>query len=148
MRVVVSGFLAFCDSRHMTADAVGKRVNGMGHVLVNHLMAHQTLLRPGSFGLKLGRRYSQLMDVVTGGTGYPLVGMCGEFPALILLMVALAKIFRIDFLNIPITESGGFKVYPQGSTGLVSNGPFHILLFSRFAAAVTGPAYLGPKSCR
>ena len=113
MGVIVAGFLALGDSRHMTADTVSKRVNGMGHVLVNHFMAHQTLLRPGSLGLKLGRRHTQLMDVVAGGAGYPLVGMCGEFPALILLMVALAKIFRIDFLNIPITilVSGGLEVY-------------------------------------
>ena len=64
MGVIVAGFLALGDSRHMTSDAVSKRVNGMGHVLVNHLMTHQTLLRPGSLGLKLGRRYTELMDVV------------------------------------------------------------------------------------
>ncbi len=75
MGVIVAGFLALGDSRHMTADTVSKRVNGMGHVLVNHFMAHQTLLGTGSLGLKLGRGYTQLMDVVTGGTCHPLVGV-------------------------------------------------------------------------
>ena len=105
MGVIVSGFLALCDSRHMTSDAVGKRMDRMSHVLVNHLMTHQTQMRAGSFGLKLGRRHPQLMHIVTGCACHTLVGMGGKFPTLILLVVALPEIFSIDIFNMPIPES-------------------------------------------
>ena len=65
MRVGIPGFTALCDSRHMAPDAVGKRVNGMGQRVIDHLMARQTLLRPGALGLKLSRRNTQLMDIMT-----------------------------------------------------------------------------------
>ena len=84
----------------------------MGHVLIDNLVTHEALLGAGSFGLKLGGWYAQLMNIVTGGTGHPLVGMCRQLPALILFMMALAEIIGIDFLDVSITEFSGFEIYP------------------------------------
>ena len=76
MGMRVCGFLASGDARHVAADAVGKRMNGVGHVFINHFMAHQTLLGAGPFGLELSRRYTQLMHLVTRCTGNAFLGMC------------------------------------------------------------------------
>jgi hypothetical protein len=65
MGMRVTGFFAFGNAGHVAADAVGKRVDGMGQVFVNHLMAYHTLLGAGSFGLELSRSDAQLMNVVT-----------------------------------------------------------------------------------
>ena len=123
-------------------------MNGVRHVVVDHSMAHQTLLRTRSFGLKLGGRHAQLVNVVTGCAGHSLVGMGREFPTLILLMVALSEILRVYIFNIPIPEPGGFKIHSQCPAGLISYGPSHTLLFGRFPAAVTGTADLGSESRR
>lgn len=96
MRVIVSGFAALGDSGHMATDAVGKRVDRMGHFLVNHFVAHQALLRTGAFGLKLSRGYAQLMDIVAGGAGDPFFSMGGKLPAEILLMVPFGEIFCVS----------------------------------------------------
>ena len=71
----ITGFGTLGDPGHMAADAVGKRMNGMRHVVINYFMTGQTLLRSGTFGLKLGRGNAQLMNIMTGGTGYPFFGM-------------------------------------------------------------------------
>ncbi len=65
----VAGFFASGNSGHVAADAVGKRVDGMGQVFINHLMAYHTLLGAGASGLELSRGYAQLMNVVAGGAG-------------------------------------------------------------------------------
>jgi len=44
-------------------------MDGMGHLLVDHLMAHQALLGTGPFGLKLSRGYAKLMNIMTGCAG-------------------------------------------------------------------------------
>ena len=54
----------FNDARHMTTDTVGKRVNGVGHVVVDSLVTLQALKGSGLFGLKLGRWCSQAVDIV------------------------------------------------------------------------------------
>jgi hypothetical protein len=71
----VTGFFASGNSRHVATDAVGKGMDGMGQVFVNHLMAYHTLLGAGSSGLELSRGDAQLMDVVAGGTGNAFLGM-------------------------------------------------------------------------
>ncbi len=78
--VGVPRFGAFGDSGHMATDAVGEGVDGMGQVVVNDLVTGQTLLRPGPFGLNLGWRKSQLMDLMAGGTGDALPGVRGLLP--------------------------------------------------------------------
>ena len=54
----------FNDERHVTANTVGKRVNGVSHVGVDRLVTLQALKGSGLFGLKLGRWCSQAMDIV------------------------------------------------------------------------------------
>ena len=76
MGMRVTGFFASGNAGHVAADAVGKRMYGMGHVFVNHFVAYHTLLGAGSFGLKLSWSYAQLMNVVAGGAGNALLGMC------------------------------------------------------------------------
>ena len=76
MGMGVAGFRASGNSGHVATDAVGNRMDGMGHVFVNHLVAYHTLLGAGSSGLELSRGYAQLMNVVAGGAGYALIGMC------------------------------------------------------------------------
>ncbi len=39
------------------------------------VVAYHTLLGAGSFGLELSRGYTELMDVVAGGTGNAFIGM-------------------------------------------------------------------------
>ena len=78
--VGVSRFGAFDDSGHMATDAVGKRVDGMGQVVVDDLVTIQTLLRSGPFSLELRRRQAQLMDIMAGGAGDALPGMGGMLP--------------------------------------------------------------------
>jgi len=75
MGMRVTGFFASGNSGHVAADAVGKGVDGMGHVFVNHFVAYHTLLGTGPPGLELSRSYAQLMDVVAGGAGNTLLGM-------------------------------------------------------------------------
>ena len=75
MGMRVTGFFASGNSRHVAADTVGKRVDGMGQVLVNHLVAYHTLLGSGAPGLELSRGDSQLMNVVAGGAGNAFLGM-------------------------------------------------------------------------
>jgi hypothetical protein len=58
MGMGVTGFFASGNSGHVATDAVGKRMDGMGHVFVNHFMAYHTLLGAGSFGLKLRWGYA------------------------------------------------------------------------------------------
>jgi len=43
MGMRVSGFRASGDAGHVATNAVGERMYGMGHVFVNHLVAHHTL---------------------------------------------------------------------------------------------------------
>ena len=120
----------------------------MSHVPVDHLVTHEALLGAGPLGLKLRRGYAKLVDIMTGSTGHPFVGMSRQLPALILLMMALAEIIGIDFFDVSITESGGFEINPQGSAGLIFHGPFNFWFFRGFTAAVTGSANLGPESRR
>ncbi len=80
MGVCIPGFRALGDSGHVATDAVGERMNGMGQVLVNDLVAQEALLGPGPFGLELRRRHAQLMDVVAGCAGDPFPGMPGVLP--------------------------------------------------------------------
>ena len=56
MGMGVSGFRTLSYSGHVATDTVGKRVDGMGQVVVDDLVTIQALLRPGPFGLKLRRR--------------------------------------------------------------------------------------------
>jgi hypothetical protein len=58
MGVIVPGLRACSNSWHVATDAVGKRMDRMSHVIVNHLMAYQALLRTGPFGLKLRWRHT------------------------------------------------------------------------------------------
>ncbi len=75
MGMRVTGFCASGNSGHVATDAVGKRVDGMGQVFVNHFVTYHTLLGAGSFGLELSRGYAQLMNIVAGGAGYAFIGM-------------------------------------------------------------------------
>ena len=124
--VIVAGFGTHRNSRHMAADAVAERMDRMCHVLVNYFMTHQTLLRTGPFSLKLSRGHAQLMDVVAGRTCDTFLGVGGKLPAEILLVVTLCEIVSVDVLNIPVVVMGGFKVQPQGLTGLIRHRPFDI----------------------
>jgi len=71
----VAGFIAPGNAGHVAADAIGKRVYGMRHVIVNHFVAYHTLLGAGSFGLELSRGNAQLMNIMAGGAGNALLGV-------------------------------------------------------------------------
>lgn len=60
-----SGFGAHVNSRHVTADTVGKGVDGMCVFVGVAGMTGQTLAGSGPHGLKLCRRKTQLVDIVT-----------------------------------------------------------------------------------
>jgi hypothetical protein len=77
MGMRVTGFWASGDSGHVATDAVGERMYGMRHVLVNHFVAYHTLLGTGSSGLELSRGYAQLMDIMAGCASNAFLGMCG-----------------------------------------------------------------------
>lgn len=148
MGVIFSGFLARSNSWHVATDTVGERMDGMRHILVNHFVTHQTLLRTGSFGLKLSRGYAQLMNIVTGGTGDTFSGVGGKLPTEILLVVSFDEIASKDVFKVPVVVTRGFKVQSQCSAGLVEHRPFDILHLGRLAAAVAGAANLCPKARR
>jgi hypothetical protein len=101
MGVCIPRFGALGDSGHVATDAVGERMDGMGQVSVNHLVAHEALLGPGSLGLELRRRHAQLMDVVAGGAGDPFPGMPGMLPVQVLLVVPFGELICVDVFNVP-----------------------------------------------
>jgi len=136
MRVIISGFGALGDSGHVAADAVAKRMDGMGHLWVNHLVAHQALLRAGAFGLKLGRGHTQLMDIVAGGAGDAFFGVGGKLPAEILLMVPFGEIFCVNIFKVSVIVTFGLVVDSQGPAGLITHRPFDTLYLGRRAAGV------------
>jgi hypothetical protein len=107
-----SGFYTPIDSGHVTADTVGKCVDGMGVSVFNHGMARQTLLRPGFFGLKLSRRYPQLMDVMARRTGNALLSMDGLLPVLVLLVMTVGDLIAVNALNGSVREANRGKVRP------------------------------------
>lgn len=80
MGMGVSRFRALGYPGHMAPDTIGKGVDGVGQVVVDDPMTVQTLLRTGPFGLKLGGRQAQLMDVMAGSTGDALPGVGGMLP--------------------------------------------------------------------
>ncbi len=136
MRVIVSGFGALGDSGHVATDAVGKRMDGMSHLWVNHFVAHQALLRAGSFGLKLSRGHTQLMDIVAGGAGDAFFGVDGKFPAEILLMVPFGEIFCVSIFKVSVIVTCGLEVESQCPAGLIAHRPFGTLYPGRRAAGV------------
>ncbi len=74
----------------MAAYAVGKGMDGVGQVVVDHWMAGETRLEPAAWVVASGG-HPDLVDKMAGGAGHPLVEMLGLHPVNILLMVALGK---------------------------------------------------------
>ena len=148
MGVIVSGFCTFGYSGHVTADAVGKRVDGMGHLLVDYLVAQQALLRPGSFGLILSRRYAQPMNIMAGCASDPFIGVGRKLPAEIMLVMPFAEIIGVSFFKVFTAVACGFKIETQCPARSISHGPFGTLHLGRRATCVARSADLGPESRR
>jgi len=89
MAVKVTGLGAGYDPRHVAAHAVGKGVNGVGHVLVDLDMALETLLGARGLGLGPGGRHPDLMHEMTGYAAHAFCKMFGLFPVDVLLMMGL-----------------------------------------------------------
>ena len=97
MAVGNAGFSTFHDPWHMAANTIGEGMNGMSTGPVEQHMAAEALLRTG-----FCRRSSQPVDIVAGGASHTFLGMYGDMPVGVLLMVPLRKCFGIGLLHIGI----------------------------------------------
>ena len=75
MAVDVAGFRALGNPRHMAAYTVGKRVDRMGHVLVDLYMAFKTLFGACCPGLGTRGGNADLMNEMAGGAGDAFLGV-------------------------------------------------------------------------
>ena len=85
-------------------------------------MAFETLLGAGAHRLRLGRRQPDLMNVMTGGTGDPFGHMLGLHPVSVLLVMALAEVFRIVLYNVAFGIGFGYVVGFKGPAGAYPTG--------------------------
>jgi hypothetical protein len=83
----VVGFGGAGDARHMATQTVGKGVDRMGPVVVDHGMAAQTLAGAGLLGLESGGRHAQAVHGMAGSAGYALFTVLRLEPVDVLLMV-------------------------------------------------------------
>jgi hypothetical protein len=104
--VGVAGFCAPGNFGHMATDTIAEGVDGMGCGAINHSVAHQTLLRPGPFGLELGRWYAQLMDIVAGRARDSFPGVHGLLPVNVLLVVSFGELVGVKVFDVPGGKGG------------------------------------------
>ena len=145
MAVQIPGFGAGSDLGHMTADAIGKGVDRMSQVVIDHRVARQALFGPGFFGLELGRRYPQFVDKMAGSTAHPFRMVFGLAPIDILLVMSLGKFVGVKMLY-RRRIAGGTKIDLQGLSRLVADRPFHIFILGGFAPVMAGTANLDGRA--
>ena len=119
----VPRFGALGDFGHMAAHTIAKGVNRVGQIVINQFMAHETLLRPGAFGLELSRRHTQLMDIVAGGAGNTLLGMLGLLPVIVLLVMPFSKLVWIEVFNVSLCVRGSLIIWTQCPARPVARRP-------------------------
>ena len=143
-----SGFGAHFNSGHMTADTVGKGMDGMSVLVGITGMAAQTLPGAGPNRLELCRRQAQLMNIMTRGAGNAFLSMYGLLPVIVLLMMAVEGDIGVFRLRGLIYRADKLLIGTQGTSRPISYRPIGVFVFDRFTTAVAGAADLGPDTGR